>query len=174
MFPRLVPLPFLACAHIASLTDSSKVAKIAGRHKIVSVSTKGRFPAVVNSRFFFFMGMPWRSPRLVVKWLDRLLPYSTCHHALPMLNHWLFSLSSFLKPLYTFTHVYLQAKNSNRTTVRTFWIFSLLCGCCMLLPFPSALTIMHSWFVHPPFLEIYGNLRTLINLYSEKWKYLIM
>ena len=32
------------------------------------------------------------------------------------------------------------AKNSNRTTVRTFSNFNLLHGRCMLLPFPSALT----------------------------------
>ena len=32
------------------------------------------------------------------------------------------------------------AKNSNRTTVRTFSNFNLLRGRCMLLPFPSALT----------------------------------
>ena len=34
----------------------------------------------------------------------------------------------------------VRAKNSNKTTVGTFSNFNLLCGHCMLLPFPSALT----------------------------------
>jgi len=93
------PIAILACTHITSLTDSSKVAKIAGSHKIVSVSTKGRFPAVVNSRFFF----SWECLGGLLAWLwsGWIDCYHTallkvCHHALPMLNHWLFSLSSFL------------------------------------------------------------------------------
>ena len=36
--------------------------------------------------------------------------------------------------------ILVRAKNSNRTTVRTFSNFNLLHGRCMLLPFPSALT----------------------------------
>ena len=37
-----------------------------------------------------------------------------------------------------FVHVCIQAKKSNRTTVRVFSNFNLLCDHCTLLPFPSA------------------------------------
>ena len=52
-FPTVVSLLFLACTHIASLTDysASNVAKIIVRHKIASIRTEGIcFPAVINSR----------------------------------------------------------------------------------------------------------------------------
>ena len=44
--------------------------------------------------------------------------------------------------IHVFVHIRVRAYNSNRTTVRTFSNFNLLCGHCMLLPFPSALTLL--------------------------------
>ena len=39
--------------------------------------------------------------------------------------------------------ILVRAKNSNRTTVRTFSNFNLLCGRCTLLPFPSTVANSH-------------------------------
>ena len=58
--------------------------------------------------------------------------------------------------VHVFVHVRVQAKNSNRTTVRTFSNFNLLHGRCMLLPFPSALNVIVCSCLHgiPPIIDV--------------------
>ena len=98
----------------------------------------------------------WKCPRGLLAWLwSSWIDYVVVQHfsrlvtipsssSLQMVSwYWLFSFSSFVDhgvSVHVFVHVRVQAKNSNWTTVRTFSNFNLLCGCCTLLPFPSALT----------------------------------
>ena len=153
----VVPLLFLACTRIASLTDysASKVAKIVVRHKIVSVSVEGYVsqksstPEKPKGKFFPWLETPQRSPHLAVKRLDRLRSdtalHKVCRHFLPLLHYkWYPGTGFFILVLcgvsiHVFVLVRVQAKNSNGTTVRMFSNFNLLCGRCTLLPFPSLL-----------------------------------
>ena len=142
--------------------NTSKVAKIILRHKIVSLRAKGYVSQQSSTlekpkgKFFPWVEMPQRSSRLAMKLLDRLCSHTAllkaCHHFLPLQMvswYWLFSFSSFSSSFVESPFMCtrsLQAKNSNGTTVRMFSNFNLLCGRCTLLPFPSALTsFMRSW-----------------------------
>ena len=118
-------------------SHGSPVAKIAGRHKN-SVHKYGRmcFQAVISSRImegnlFPRVEMPWRSPCLAVKRLDRLYRCHTAllkvyHHGLALLPYkWCpgtgFSLShSLWISVHVFVHVCVQAENSDGTTVGPF------------------------------------------------------
>ena len=151
------------------------MAKIIVRHEIVSVRAKGYVSQQSSTqeklkrKFFPLVETPQRSPRLAVKWLDRLHSRTAllkvCHHFLSLLHYkWCpgtgFSLSRGLVlcgvSVHVFVHVRIQAKNSNRTTVRTFSNFNLLHGRCMLLPFPSALNVIVCSCLHgiPPIIDV--------------------
>ena len=154
MFSRyIVPLLFLARTSIASLTENStsKAAKIVVRHKIVSVraewyvSQQSSTPEKPKGKFFQWVEMPQRSPRLVVKRLDHYVVVQHFSRSVTV-TFFCFTTNSVLVlflvlcevSVDVFVHVRVQAKNSNWTTVRAF--SHLLCHCCTLLPFPSTLT----------------------------------
>ena len=137
------PVTILARTHIASLTDysASKVAKFIVRYKIVHKGQRICIPAVINSRkakgkvLLPWVEMPKRSPRLAVKRLDRLHSRTGTSQGLSpfpssvSLQMVCFSLSRDLVlcgvSVHVFVHVFVQAKNSNGTTVRTFSYFNL-------------------------------------------------
>ena len=109
------------CTHIASLTDSRKVH---GKdhwktqnsvHKCQRIchSQQSSTPERPKGKCFPQVEIPWRSPCLAVKWLDRLHHHKVllkvCHHVLPLLHYrWCpgtgFSLSHPLWNLHTHLH----------------------------------------------------------------------
>jgi len=100
--------------------------------------------------FFPSVESPQRSPHLAVKWLDRLCSHTAlfkvCHHILPLLHcKWcpgtgFHFLTLCEVSVHVFVHAHVQAINSKGTTVGMFSNLNLLCICCTLLPFLSALT----------------------------------
>ena len=139
--------------HIASLTDYSKVAKIAGRHKIVSVhvsaegcvSQQSSTPEKLKRKVFPLV----KCPGGLLAWLwNHWIDYVVIRHFSRSItvSFLCFSTNSVLVlaflflvlcevPIHLFVHVHLQAKNSNGTTMET---FSILIFCVVLahpLPF---------------------------------------
>ena len=117
-----------------SLTDYSKVAKIAGRHKIAFIKAEGYVSQLSATQekpkdSFSMSGNAQRSPHLAVKWLDWLSSYSTSQGLSPCPTNDVLVLDFLFLILYEvcvhmFVHVCLQAKTSNGTTVGTFSDFN--------------------------------------------------
>ena len=148
----VVPLLFLAHTSIASLTDdsASKAAKIVVRPKIVSVRAEGHVSqqsSTPEGRVFSVSGnVPEVSSLwLWSGWIDYVVIQRFSRSI--TISFLCFTINSVLLFLLVlcevsvqvFLHVHVQAKNSNRTTLRAFSNFNLCVVVACSFPFFSLL-----------------------------------